>query len=257
MSLSLISGFDFFKKKMFFPIFLFIIIYVAFLFSSEYLINFFFTIETLSLEFLSITSIASLFFFIIETLKYKLILLLVFGFVILFINNYIIYCIASIISKKKNFKNLGSIFNYTFVLFIILFCFLLLFSLLLLNITLLSTIILIILGIILIVILYLFYLTLFVMATEENLSLKKGLNKSWLLLKKRFWTITFFLIVLFVILEIFNLLFFLIVTPFFEMLDVIILEEFILFVYYLFVTLYFCTSFTVFINKLKKKEKIK
>ncbi len=244
MIVSLFKGFDFFKKKMILPAFLMFAVYIIFFFIAEHIFNFFLDVNFSSLDLLSITSIAPILFLITEALGYKLILLLLLSFFILFINNYIIYAIASIISKKDNLKNIGAILNYTFILYLVLFCFLLLYSLILLKITTITIILFLILS-----------LLLFVMATEKNLLLKDGLSKAWLLFKKNFWLITIFLIILFIITEVLNFAFLLLVIPFLEVANLsIYLEDSFFFLFYLFVTLYFTTAFTVYINKLLKKK---
>ncbi len=255
MIVSLFKGFDFFKKKMILPAFLMFAVYVIFFFMAGHIFNFFLDVNFSSLDLLSMTSIAPILFLITEALGYKLILLLLLSFFILFINNYIIYAIASIISKKNNLKNVGAILNYTFVLYLVLFCFLLLYSLILLKITTITIILFLILSLLLFVIIYLFIITLFVMATEKDLLLKGGLSKAWLLFKKNFWLITIFLIILFIITEILNFAFLLLVIPFLEIANLsIYLEDGFFFLFYLFVTLYFTTAFTVYINKLLKRK---
>ncbi|GEM_PF-999800 len=254
MLVSIIKGLNVFRKKFILPVILFTAIYIIAFFTSDYLLNLLANaIDFSSLDLLTTMSIAPIFFHIMELFGFYLVLLVFLFFILFSINNYIVYIIISIISNKKNIKNTAIVFRYCLVFFLILCCFGFLYSLLLLKITTIAIIFLILLTLLLFIVLYVFFLALFFMGSENDLSLKKGLQKAWLFLKKKFWLITIFIILLAIILEAINLTVFLLLVPFLEILEIPIIETIFFFVYSLFILLFSTSSLAIFINKHKKK----
>jgi len=252
MITSLVYGIDFFKRKMILPVFLFTIMWIISYFTYDYLINIVATFDFMVLESLAITGLLSLMLYIIEFLGYRTILFIVMFFLIFFINNYIVYLICSAISHTNNSKNLKIVFNYSLVAFLIFVGFGLLYVLLLFKITAITIILMILLTILLIVTAYIFYLTIFIMASEEDLVLYDGLTKAWYFLKRKFWLFTFFLIFLFIILEILNIGVLLLIIPFLETANLSwILEDIIFYAYYLFVMLYASSCVSYFVTRHK------
>ncbi|NCP71987.1 hypothetical protein GW835_01165 [archaeon] len=194
---SLWKGFNFFKKKEFFKIFIAFVLYgISIFFLIDYINN---IIDRIDLVYVTTINYPQL---IINTLGFEIILILGSIFIILLTYVLLSITIANTESKKKInfFERLRLSFRYSLLFFLIFLAFIILFAILGSIINIFTIILMILLLFSLIMVIFMFYIgNMFI--GIYNIDIKDALEKSKDFFKKRFWRTIAILILIYLVNE--------------------------------------------------------
>jgi len=194
---SLWKGFNFFKKKEFFKIFIAFVLYgISIFFLIDYINN---IIDRIYLVYVTTINYPQL---IINTLGFEIILILGSIFIILLTYVLLSITIANTESKKKInfFERLRLSFRYSLLFFLIFLAFIILFAILGSIINIFTIILMILLLFSLIMVIFMFYIgNMFI--GIYNIDIKDALEKSKDFFKKRFWRTIAILILIYLVNE--------------------------------------------------------